>query len=773
MRYFKIFLISIIASFSFPDNVFSQLNQWSVYSSFSTINGIALSDSKQYVATSGGLFIVSAGIINERFTTVDGLHRLDPMSIIYDELNDRVYLGYADGVIDVLDAQTLNINALTDINRTEDFTSKQIHDFKLVGNQLYVGTDFGIIVIDSDDLIVQTNYLKIGLFERGIPVYDIAINGDTLFAATSAGIGVADLRNNLLDPNSWDNYTLTEEGNNRIDRIASVESFTIALSDNNLYAFTGDRWDSFSISGIQSPVDIITTTAGIAVIDNNDVSLINSDGNSEIIYSNPELSFRTIGIKDDKLFIGTLSNGMLEVDLDNATTINYLPDGPYLNFFSELDFSTGSLLATATDEFPQSDPFNPIRGYYVYKDQQWENFNRNTDPILESFSFSTAFSAHNGNKYYAVGSWGDGIVLHEKENDEIRVFDNNNSGFSGITANRNFVVISGIDEDVNRNIWAISFLSDRPLNVYNSSDNTWAHIESLPINANELYFRLFIDSNDHLWVPLIDIGNNGQGLLIIDPGTDVSSAADDTYRKLTTGENNGNLPDDNVTAIAEDSEGEVWIGTTRGIARFIFPDFIVSSNNPSEYRAQWLINSDTAAVSRFLLRDVNVTSIAVNSANQKWIGSRNQGGWLLNEDGSAILKRFTRENSPLLSNNVQDITIDESSGEVFFSTDLGLISYIDVAKEPVSEMTELKVYPNPFVYEKHSQIIIENLPDQTKIRVLGADGSVFAELESRGGRTIWNGKTADGRMLSSGVYFVIAIDDSNNEKGIGKVVIIR
>ncbi len=773
MRYFKIFVISIIALFSFPTIAFSQLNQWSVYSSFSTINGIALSDTEQYIATSGGVFIVNSGIITDKFTTVDGLHRLDPISITYDELTNRVYLGYADGVIDVLDTQSLTINAITDINRTEGFVSKQIHVLKLVENQLFVGTDFGIIVIDNDDLLVRSSYLKIGSFERGIPVYDFVENGDTLYVATSAGIGMVDLRNNLLDPTNWENFILTQEGNTRVDKIASVDSLTLAISNNNLYTYTGKEWESFSVIGIQSPVDLISLASSIVALDNNDVSQINSNGTNEVIYTNPDVNLRTIEFADEQLFLGTLSNGMLEVNLSEASTITYLPDGPYLNFFSEIDVSHGSLLATATDEFPQSDPFNPLRGYYIYKEQRWENYNRNTHPILEEFSFSTAFAAHNGDKYYAIGSWGDGLVLHEKENDEIRVFDNSNTEFLGITANNSFVVISGIDEDAKGNIWAISFLSDKPLNVYSSLKDEWNHFDSLPINADELYFRLFIDSNDHLWVPLIDINNNGKGLLIIDPGTDAVSAVDDSYRKLTTGENSGNLPDDNVTAIAEDKEGEVWIGTTRGIARFIFPDFIVSSNNPSEYLAQWLINSDTAAASRFLLRDVNVASIAVNSANQKWIGSRNQGVWLLNEDGSAILKRFTRENSPLLSNNIQDITIDNSSGEVFFSTDLGLISYTDIAKEPVSEMVELKVYPNPFVYQKHSQITIENLSDQTKIRVLGADGSVFVELESRGGRTTWDGKTNDGRMLSSGVYFIIAIDDSSNEKGIGKVVIIR
>jgi hypothetical protein len=301
----------------------------------------------------------------------------------------------------------------------------------------------------------------------------------------------------------------------------------------------------------------------------------------------------------------------------------------------------------------------------------------------------------------------------------------------------------------------------------------WSHFPSLPINSDELYYRIFVDSNDNLWIPLIDIGNNGKGLLVVDPGQDPFDDSDDTYRKLTTGNNSGNLPDDNVIALTEDKNGEVWIGTNRGLARFIFPNFIVSSNNPSDFTAQWLINADTSATSRFLLRDVSVSAIAVNSSNQKWVGSSNQGLWLLNEDGSEILARYTADSSPLISDNILDIAIDDETGEVFISTDLGLISIIETAILPVSKMDELKVYPNPFVYANHNQIIIDDLSEETSIKVVGSDGSVFANINSRGGRIVWNALDDHGNELASGVYFIVALDNNGSEKGIGKVVIIR
>jgi flagellar hook assembly protein FlgD len=91
----------------------------------------------------------------------------------------------------------------------------------------------------------------------------------------------------------------------------------------------------------------------------------------------------------------------------------------------------------------------------------------------------------------------------------------------------------------------------------------------------------------------------------------------------------------------------------------------------------------------------------------------------------------------------------------------------------VNTLRDLKVYPNPFVYSKHDEVIIDDLSDQTTIKIVGADGSVFNSFQTKGGRHSWDGLDEYGKELSSGVYFVVAIADNGSEKGIGKIVIIR
>ncbi|HBZ39621.1 MAG TPA: hypothetical protein DEO59_14530 [Balneola sp.] len=165
--------------------------------------------------------------------------------------------------------------------------------------------------------------------------------------------------------------------------------------------------------------------------------------------------------------------------------------------------------------------------------------------------------------------------------------------------------------------------------------------------------------------------------------------------------------------------------------------------------------------------------MAVNAANEKWIGSINQGLYLLNPEGSKIIKRFTTENSPLFSNSIKSIAVNDITGEVFIATEGGLISYQDIPKGSIAKMDELKVFPNPFNYQKNEQIFIDGLSDKSLIKILGVDGTVVNSFSSEGGRVSWNGMDSSGNMLGSGVYYIIAVDDSKGSKGVGKVVIVR
>ncbi len=768
----KSFLILLMAFLAI--NSFSQdLESWSIYSSFSTVNSLTIdTNGELYAATLGGIFTVSEGEISKTYTTIDGLHRLDPSYSVLDELNNKIIFAYPDGVIDLFDIEEGTFEKNEDIARVNQFSSKKINDLLIHENELYVATDFGIVIFDLNGFFVTTSILKVGEFDRGIQINDIDISDNIIYCATSRGVAIADLNNNLLNSDSWSNYSEAEGFENSITKkVTAFNSNVYAISGDSVYSLNNEIWSltnefgSNSISEFNKNGDVLYAVSGQQIL------IRNISSSDEVLNINTNSTILSLLESDGLLHIGTSNEGILTIDLDNTNNVfQSIPEGPYLNFFSKMKYVNNTLISTSTIAFPQSDPFNPVRGYYLFNEGEWSNYNIRTSEELNSFGFGSIFSLSNTSNDYYFGGWGRGIVKHTINTNEITVFNASNTGLTGVTPNRNFVVISGLGGDSNDNMWAVSFDSNFPLNLQQAGSDEWLNFPKVSIPSDNLYFDLFVDSKNQKWISLTDFSYNGKGLLVMDTN-DITDSSDDEYRKLTA--NNANLPDELITSIIEDKNGEVWIGTARGIARFIFPEFIIESTNPNDYQAQWLINEDTSAISRFLLRDVNVSAMAVNEANQKWIGSVNQGLWLLNEEGSRIEKRFTTENSPLISNNILSITINDETGEVFIATDLGLISYSDLAITPKRKMEELKVFPNPFLYERHSQVVIEGLSESTEIKVLGVDGTVVQEIETKGGRVSWDGMDYNGNKLGTGVYFIVALEKGGAEKGIGKVVIIK
>lgn len=740
-----------------------------MFPSYSTITSMALGQGRILNATLGGMFMVEDGKITE-ITTMDGLYRSDPSAIVLDEEGSHVIAGYIDGMIDVIDLNNKEVNRLEDIKRVERFNDKGIHDFKVYNGKVYVATSFGIVVYNLDNVLVESSFFKLGGFATGTQVNALDITPDSIYAATTQGLAVASLDSNLIESRNWTNYDQSNGLPAEIVRDVEVVGTTIySLVGKKVFIFDGNNWSlAPAFSGYEvNTISKNTNLTELGAATDNALLIAGSNSNVEVRNLTMESSITGLLFEGEKMYVGTSNEGLLVLENLRATPEKYLPTGPYLNFFNELLFDKGALVATSTTEFPNKDPYNSIRGYYIYKDGTWRNYNRNTSSAMAGTE--TVFTVGMNDSSYYLGSWGKGIIKHHKSDNKITRYDRSNSNLIGISAAPNYVVISGLDSDLENNMWAVSYDAEFPLYVQLNGKEEWTPFRGRAGSAK--YYRLFIDSFDHKWISLITNTNSGLGLLVMDTG-DAQDPNDDTFVKLTSNQNNGNLPDEKVNAFVQDKNDEVWIGTARGIARFIFPEFIVEGS-AEERQAQWLINEDTTAVSRYLLRDVNVTAMAVNDANQKWIGSENQGLWLLNAEGTRIEKRFTAANSSLISDNIKSIEINNETGEVYIATDLGLVSYQDIPKKAVHKMDKLKVYPNPFQYGKNTQIVIEGLSDATRIKILGVDGFVVNELETHGGRVSWDGFDYNGNKLGSGVYFVVAYTGRGREKGIGKVVIIK
>lgn len=752
------------------------LGSWDIHTSTRTVSDILLDgEGDVWIITSGGIEEIRESGERITLTTLDGLVRLDGQSATYDPVSSKLFVGYIDGNIDVIDTENESINRIGDIARFENFTVKGVNNILVRGSVLYVATDFGVITFDIEGEFVKESFTKLGSFERGIRVLDLDIESDTIYCATEFGIAYGDLNNELSIDTNWevynaDNGFVTEQ----VQSLGVFNGKLFASTESGNFMYDSGTWSNDGtfgnglISEYEFSENLLLATRTRTLYYGNDLSSINQ---VNVLSDLKGLYHNGSG----KIYFGTFLHGAGILDI-NSGEIEYLtPEGPFQNFFKGMKFDDGILISSSTNETARNGTIDRAKGYYIFSDNEWQNFNAQNNSTLSSVGFQQTFTTTIAEDYYYFGSWGRGVVRHNKETGDIAVFDETNSTLRGWSDdNPLYPVISGLGTDSNDDVWITSRYADDPLYYQTPGDDDWVSFNKHNETAStDEYVGLFIDSYNQKWITLENSSSTaGTGLLVIDTGN-TEDPNDDEAVKLNSNENTGNLPDDKVNAIIQDRNGEVWIGTGRGIARFIFPEFIVSSASSEERRAQWLINEDTSAISRFLLRDVNVSAMAVNGANQKWIGSVNQGIWVLNPEGSRIEKRFTKDNSPLLSDNILSIAINDITGEVFISTDLGLVSFFDTPVSPVNEMDKLKVYPNPFVYSRHAAITIEGLSDNTFVKIIGADGTVINELETLGGRVNWDGMDYNGNRLGSGVYFVVAMEHDGNGKGIGKVVIIN
>ena len=245
--------------------------------------------------------------------------------------------------------------------------------------------------------------------------------------------------------------------------------------------------------------------------------------------------------------------------------------------------------------------------------------------------------------------------------------------------------------------------------------------------------------------------------------------SNEQYKIITTNLGNGNLPNQEVYTLAKDLDGDIWVGTQEGVCVFYSPSAIFSGYN---FDAQQIIVEENG-FGQYLLSSEIVYSIAVDGGNRKWIGTLGSGLYLLSEDGTEEIYHFTKENSPLLSNNILDLDINHTTGELYISTDRGLMSFRNDATDSKSNISSLTIFPNPVREGYHDNIYINGLGYASNVKITDINSNLVFETNSNGGTAVWDGKDANKQRVSTGVYLIFSSDQFGNEKAVGKILFVH
>jgi hypothetical protein len=230
------------------------------------------------------------------------------------------------------------------------------------------------------------------------------------------------------------------------------------------------------------------------------------------------------------------------------------------------------------------------------------------------------------------------------------------------------------------------------------------------------------------------------------------------------------LHDSHVLSFAIDRDGQVWVGTIKGVAVFYSPENVFSDE--INIQAQQ-IYVEEEGISQYLLESEEVRCIAVDGANNKWFGTSNSGVFYMSEDGTKQIYHFTEDNSPLLSNNIFDIAIDNESGEVFFGTEKGIVSFRNVATNASETSESAKVFPNPVKESYNGPIAIKNLTQDANVKITDLSSNVVFEGFAEGGQITWNGTNLNGDRVSTGVYLVFITNEDGSQTMVSKILFAR
>lgn len=739
-------------------------NRWTGYFSYNSIKDISVSDHKIYVAAENAVFIFDPDTgLTSTLSTIHGLSGDFITSLHYSSRYELLIIGYENGMIDIYYENENKVLKVVDIldKMTIPPDRKKINHFNEYDGKLYISTNYGISVYNLNRLEFGDTYY-IGDYGTQINITQTTILDSKIYAATEIdGIRKADIESgNLIDYQNWTTIT-------------TGEFIGIEKLGNELYAANSNN--------TIFRVDLNGTTTQVKQFNQNILQLKNSEellsittSGSINIYSSGFTPVTTINnlpgyqsnflsgsVFNNQTLLGTNEEGLLIVPFGSTQATQILPDGPIRNRPFGLNAIPGQLWVVFGETTINYNPYTPSLTRYgvsQLKDSIWRNISYDelsqTTRGEPTSLLKATINPKNPDEVY-MSSYqkgllkinGESIVLYDEANSPLT-----KEGNAGIR-------LYGSEFDREGNLWIVQSRTDKGL-IRISPEGQYRKVDlskNIDIQREIALTKLTISREGYIF-----FGTYHNGLIGYNPETQ-------GFGKVGSHAGSGNLPSTSVRALTFDAQNRLWIGTLRGL-RILHNPASVFQSGVTDAQPIIIMENDVA---QELLYQQSITAIEVDGSNNKWISTASSGVFYLSPNGQETLLRFTKDNSPLPTNNVQDIAIDQESGVVYFATTQGLVAYKGNATAPKDNLDFLRAYPNPVRPNFSGNVTIDGLTAQANVKITDITGNLVFETVSQGGSIQWD-TTAFGRYrVKSGVYLIMVTTDDSSETKVAKVMIIR
>jgi frataxin-like iron-binding protein CyaY len=774
---FTFILLSIICFFpSISISQGSAIGSWRTHLPYNQVIDVVVVDDMVYAATSLSIFTYNK-LDNrvDRFDKVRGLNDIGINKIGYNNNTHEFLVAYSNANLDIITSGDSIIN-ITDIKEKEILGNKTINNIEFKDNYAYLSCGFGIVVLDMNKKEISDTYY-IGPDGDAINVYSVTYNDTSLFAATESGIYYADIDGlNLADYHQWHKDMTLIHPSLPYNHVVSfnesiyINYYSQKYEGDTMFVFDGNSWDYFEKDNNFQHPQMNISGDNMLIVNRYQVGVYGSS--MEFLFSvwkpnGQSITPLSADMDNEFVWVGDKSSGLVKTWNEGWAGEFIKPNGPGSNSVFQLDAGGNNVWVASGGRQSNWSKLYMKDGVFSFIDETWKTHNGWNTPAFDTISDYVCAKVDPANSNVAyIGTWQGGVAKFVNNEFSI-IYNQSNSSLQPWVSNDQLINISGIEFDSHQNMWVANSGAPDMLSVM-KKNGEWKSFNFGGSLSGQDIGELLIDHSNQKWM----IKRNA-GLLLVftDKGT-IDDTGDDDVEVLYSSAGLGNIPGNKVYSFATDHDGEVWVGTDKGIAVFYSPEsiFIQGAN----YDAQQILvpRNDGSGLADYLLETELVTAIAVDGDNRKWIGTERAGIFLFSEDGLEQIEQFNTDNSPLLSNNITSISITED-GEVFIGTADGIISYKGTATPPQPQGTKVYAYPNPVRENYTGLIAIKGLESSSFIKITDSYGNLVYQTKSEGGQAVWDGNNFDGQHVATGIYMVFAVTEDKSEKVVTKILVVR
>ncbi len=765
-------------------SLYSQIGarQWQDHLGFSYCNSLTRFGNDIVASNGNGLVKVDqTEYSTSRLNKINGLHDIGVRLLRVNPYNNKLIVIYDNCNIDLIDANY-------SISNYSDFKSKLFNGKKIINDVTfsnkfaYLACGFGIVLFDTEKLEIKETFY-IGSGGGNLEIYQIALSDSIIYAATPNGLYKSNYKTKVL--NNYNNWTLDSlpniPKNSPIGSIANVGGKIVAayspwkldnskIQQDTIYTLSGSTWSKYLQNAYPATIKKFCHAAdnSLAYIDQFGLQVRDFSTNILKVYLT---AFNGQNAQPNDGFFGIDGNNNLSFWTADAVNgvVQSFGSNPYyaqqsINVNGTKNFAVGKIdvfngkVAVAHSLPDVGGGSNYIsNGISILNENAWNEY-RFKEGTSNIFDLNDVLFDRKDKTRYFASSWFSGL-LEYKDNVLIKIHNKATSGmpevYPGATR------CSGLSMDNAGNLWFAN--SDVPefLSVL-KTDGTFQRF-----NFGVALFtrRILVDKNNFVWITHERDG----GLTVFNANNFPNAQLNVNYKFLNNAVGSGNLESNAVYTVAEDKDGKIWVGTSAGIRVFYNPSTMFSSNNIDGQPIKIVQDGNV----ELLLDKETVTSIVIDGANNKWVGTLSSGAYCFSPDGQKELYHFTKDNSPLYSNGIIDINYDISTGDVFFGTDVGIQSFRSTVIEGGKNYENVFAYPNPVKPNYQGTVLIRGLVDNSIVKIVDESGNLAWETKSTGGQIEWNLKTLSGNRVQTGVYVVYASTTNGEQRAVTKVLVVN